>query len=146
MRKLISVALILQAVLSCLTACNFTQNLSGTLADEAEATSQVEKMMMALAQNRTSDAEKLMHPQASEKSGAAMAQMSDFLAGRTVVDMELRNINVKTSTGTSGKIRQEEAAYQVTLTDGTVIYLNVVYLSNPAGIGFTAFQLVLGIV
>lgn len=146
MKKLISVALIFLAILSCLTACNFTQNLSGALADEAEATSQVEKMMTALAQNRISDAEKLMHPQASEKSDAAMMQMSDFLAGRAAVAMKLRNINVKTSAGTSGKIRQEEVAYQVTLTDGAVIYLNVIYLSNNAGSGFTSFQLVLGIV
>jgi hypothetical protein len=60
--------------------------------------------------------------------------------------MELKNINVKASTGTSGKIRQEDVAYQVTLTDGAVIYLNVGYLSNRAGTGFTSFQLVLGVV
>ena len=146
MKKLISVALILLAVFGCLTGCNFTQKLSGALADEAESTPQVENMMTALAQNRTSDAEKLMHPQVSEKSDAAMMQMSDFLAGRAAVSMELKNINVKTSAGTSGKIRQEEVAYQVTLTDGAVIYINVIYLSNNAGSGFTSFQLALGVV
>ena len=45
-----------------------------------------------------------------------------------------------------GKARQEQVAYQVTLTDGSVIYLNVVYLSNTAGAGFVSFQLVLGVV
>jgi hypothetical protein len=60
--------------------------------------------------------------------------------------MELRSIIVNTSAGTSGKSRQERVAYQVTLTDGAVIYLNVVYFSNNDGKGFSAFQLVLGVV
>lgn len=146
MKKLVCFVLVQLALLSCLTACNFTQNMSGAFAGEAESTSKVEEMMMALAENRASDAKTLMHPQVAEKTDAAIAQMSDYLVGREVSSMELRSIGVNTSTGTSGKTRQEQVAYQVTLADGAVIYINVVYLSNNAGTGFASFQLVLGVV
>lgn len=146
MKKLICLVSVLLILLSCLTACNFTQKMSGALAGEAECTPKVQEMMTALAENRTTDAKAMMHPQAAETSDAAIAQMRDYMTGREVSAMELKSININTSTGTSGKTRQEQAAYQVTLTDGAVIYLNAVYLSNNAGTGFASFQLVLGVV
>ena len=60
--------------------------------------------------------------------------------------MEVTGITVNTSAGTSGNVRQERVNYQVTLTDGAVIYLNVAYLSNNQGTGFASFQIVLGVV
>lgn len=146
MKKLICFSLVLLILLGCLTACNFTQNMSGAIAGEAEATPKVEEMLMALAKGSTSDAKSLMHPQVAETSNNAIAQMSAYLAGRKASAIELKNISVNTSTGTSGKTRQEQVAYQVALTDGAVIYLNVVYLSNNQGTGFASFQLVLGVV
>lgn len=146
MKKTVCLVLVLLALFSCLTACNFTQNLSGALAGNAESTPKVKEMMIALAENRTSDAKALMHPQTAEDSDIAIAQMSDYLDGRKPDSIELKNINVNTSTGTSGKTRQEQAGYQVTLTDGDVIYLSVVYLSSNDGVGFSSFQLVLGVV
>lgn len=146
MKKLICFVLAVLVLGSCMTACNFTKNLSGALAENAESTAKVEEMMEALAENRSPEAKALMHPDASGKSDAAITQMSDYLAGRKVRSMELKNINVNTSSGTSGNTKQENVAYQATLTDGSVIYLNVVYLSNRAGTGFTSFQLVLGVV
>ena len=146
MKKCICLALVLITLLSCLTACNFTQTMSGALAGEAESASKVDEMMKALAENRTTDAKSLMHPQVAEKADAAIIQMSTYLAGREASDLKLTGINVQTSASTSGKTRQEQTTYQVTLTDGAVIYLNVVYLSNNAGVGFTSFQLVLGVV
>ncbi|MBE6797935.1 MAG: hypothetical protein E7531_06345 [Ruminococcaceae bacterium] len=146
MKKLISVALIVLALLSCLTACSFTQNMSGVLAGDAECTPKVEEMLSVLAENNTSDAKALMHPQSSDKSDAAIEQMSTYLAGREADSMELQNINVSTSTGTSGRTSQEQVSYRVNLSDGEVIYLNVVYLSNKDGTGFASFQIVLGVV
>ena len=146
MKKMICFALVLLALLGCLTACNFTQNMSGAIAGEAEATPKVEEMVAALADGRASDAKALMHPQMAATSDSAIAQMSAYLAGRKASAMELKSINISTSTGTAGKTRQERVAYQVTLTDGTVIFLNVVYLSDNKGTGFAAFQLVLGVV
>ena len=146
MKKIICFGLVLLALLGCLTACNFTQNMSGAIVGEAEATPKVEEMMAALADDNTSDAKALLHPQVAETSDNAIAQMSAYLAGRKASAIELTSINVNTSTGTAGKVRQERVAYQVTLTDGAVIFLNVVYLSNNQGTGFASFQLVLGVI
>ena len=146
MKKLICFGLVLLALLGCLTACNFTQNMSGAIAGEAEATPKVEEMMAALADDNTSDAKALLHPQVAETSDNAIAQMSTYLAGRKVSAIELISINISTSTGTAGKTRQEQVGYQVTLTDGAVIFLNAVYLSDNQGTGFASFQLVLGVV
>ncbi len=146
MKKIICFSLIIFTMLGCLTACSFTQNLSGALADEAEATEKVEEMLLALAENRTSDAKTLMHPQATGNIDSALTQISGYLAGRKADSMELENINISTSTGTSGKTRQEQVVYRVTLSDSDVIYLNAVYFSNKDGAGFVSFQLVLGVV
>lgn len=145
MKKLLCLALVLLAAFGCLTACNFTQTMSG-LKGNAESTPKVEEMMTALAEKRTTDAKALMHPQITNDLNSSLSQMSSYLNGRKASSMELININITTSTGTSGKALQEQAAYKVTLNDGAVIYLNTVYLSNNAGSGFVSFQLVLGIV
>lgn len=146
MKKTISIALILVLVLGCLTACNFTQNLSGALAGEAEATPKVEEMMKALSANGIAEAKALLHSEASNVSDDAITQMSDYLDGREVSNMELINININTTTGTSGKARQERVGYRATLSDGAVVYLNAIYLDNDKDCGFISFQLVLGIV
>ena len=146
MKKLLCISLILLATFSCLTACNFTQNVSGALAGELEATPKVEELLTALAEKRISDAKAYIHPQKAEQSDVSIAQMSNYISGRKASAIEPESINVNTSTGTSGKIRQEQVIYRVTLNDGDAIYLNVVYLSNNTGTGFASFQLVLGIV
>ena len=129
-----------------LTSCTFNSNVSGLLAGEAEATAEVEEMMLAMAENRESDAKALMHPQATEEADAAIAQMSTYLDGRKVDSMEPTSINVNTSTGTSGETREEQVTYRVTLDDGVVIHLNVVHLSDNDGSGFSTFQVVIGLV
>lgn len=146
MKKVFSLSLVLAVLVGCLAACNFQSNLSGALAGDAESTLKVEEMMQALAENRTSDAKALLHPQKAEQAEAALTQLSAYLAGRKADALEQMNINIKTFSGASGKTRQEQVSYQVTLTDGAVIYLNVVYLSDNAGTGFSSFQLVLGVV
>jgi len=51
MKKILCFTLVLLVLIGCLTACNFTQNMSGAIAGEAEATPKVEEMMSALAEN-----------------------------------------------------------------------------------------------
>lgn len=146
MKKLVCILLVSVLLLGCLSGCNFTERMSGAFAGQAEATPKVEQMLAALAQDSTADAKALLHPQAAETADAAIAQMSDYLAGRNVKTVALINLNVSTSTGTAGKVRQENGGYRVTLEDDTVVYINAVYLSNPQGTGFSSFQLVLGVV
>lgn len=145
MKKILCFALVL-LVLGSFTACNFTQNMSGMMAGEAEATPKVEEMMAALSAANTADAKALLHPQVAETSDNAIAQMSAYLAGRTAETMEVTGITVNTSAGTSGNVRQERVNYRVTLADGAAIFLNVLYLSNNQGTGFASFQIVLGVV
>lgn len=146
MKKLICFVLMFVVLCSCLTACNFTRKISGSLAGEAEATPKVKQMMTALATNNTAEAKNLLHPKAAETSVTAIEQMSEYLDTREVDSMEQENIKVNTSAGTSGKTRQEQVVYRVTLTDGDIIYLNVFYYSDKSGTGFISFQFVLGIV
>jgi hypothetical protein len=87
-----------------------------------------------------------MHPEAVAKADNRIPQMSDFLAGRTVAEMNQKGVRVNTSTGTAGKTRQEVTNFQVLLEDGTEIYVAATYYSDNAGEGFVSFQLVLGIV
>ena len=82
MKKIICFGLVLLALFGCLTACNFTQNMSGAIAGEAEATPKVEEMMAALANDNASDAKALLHPQVAETSDQEIAQMSAYLEGR----------------------------------------------------------------
>ena len=145
MKKAIYLTLTLM-LLGCLTACGFNVNVNNAVNAKAESAPKVEEMMQALTENRLADAKVLMHPQVAEKSEAALAQVSDYLAGRNADSIEPINVSVKTSTGTSGKARQEQMVYQVALPDGVTVFLNVVYLSNDAGSGFASFQLVLGVV
>lgn len=146
MKKVICLILALAAMLSCLTACRFSQNASGAMAGKAESAPKAEEMMASLAAGSISDAKALMHPQVAENADQAIAQMSAYLAGRKTSAMEQKSITVNTSTGTAGNSRQERVAYQVTLSDGAVIYINSIYLSDKLGTGFVSFQLILGVV
>ena len=146
MKRKIGFALVLALLLGCLAGCNFTANLSGALAGEPEAEPKVTEMMTALSQGNTADALALLHPQATETAEHAVGQMESYLAGRTVSEMEQISININTSTGTAGTTRQERVGYRVKLSDGDVIFINALYLTNSAGKGFASFQLVLGVV
>lgn len=133
-------------LLCSLTACGFIENIFDKLEDKAEATAKVEEMMTALTENRIDDAKALMHPDASEMSDTIIAQMRDYIAGRQVESIEMTGINVHVSKSTTGSIRKEDVSYEVALSDGETINLEVVYVSDVAASGFYSFQLVLGVV
>ena len=133
------------AILLSITGCNFTQNMAGVMAGEAQATPKVEEMMTVLAEKRTTDAKALMHPDMADRSDAAISQVMEYLNGRKATAMEVASIQVNSSAGTSGTMRKENLAYKVTLSDNTMIYLNVIYLSDNSGDGFLSFQVVLGV-
>lgn len=146
MKKTIWFALLILSIVSCFTACNFTTNIMDSTKNKAESTPHVEEMMSAIVEKRVSDAKSLLHPQANENTDDAIEQMVNYVNGRTVSSMELLNIKVSTSKGTSGQMRQEQVAYQVVMADGEIFYLNAVYVIGDEGNGFASFQLVLGIV
>ena len=91
------------------------------------------------------DSSALLHPDAPEDSDNAIAQMSIYLAGRETESIELKNLNMNSSGGIKDKKREEQGTYQVTLNDGTDLSVNMVYVSDSTGSGFTSFQLMLGV-
>jgi hypothetical protein len=144
-RFLAVVAMLL--ILCLLTGCSFTTNYSDNVGKTAaESTEKVSQMLQALVDGDMDAAMALMHPEAVAKADNRIPQMSDFLAGRTVAEMNQKGVRVNTSTGTAGKTRQEVTNFQVLLEDGTEIYVAATYYSDNAGEGFVSFQLVLGIV
>ena len=133
-------------IIGCLTACNFSSNISSSLHENAESSAKAEKMINALAENRIEDARDMMHSNVVASNDDALNQMIDYLDGRDADSMEPENINISSSVGTSGKIRQESVVYKVTLTDNSVIRVKAIYLSDSSDSGFIAFQISLGVV
>ena len=145
MKKWISLVLILLVAMSCLAGCNFSQNVSGALAGKTEVTSKAEEMLAALADNCIADAQDLLHPEERDEAADALAQLVDYIDGRETAKLELTNIHVQSSVGTSGTVKQETVSYRVTLTDNSVFSIHTVYLTDMRGSGFSVFQLVLGV-
>jgi hypothetical protein len=103
----------------------------------------VEEMLSALAENDMSAAEALLHPQIADDSGDMLERLADYIDGRKAESVEVTSVSINTFTGTGGKSRQEEISYEVKLDDGDSVFLNVVYLSDNQGEGFSVFQIVL---
>lgn len=143
MKKSISFILVVTVLLCCFTSCDITANFSDALSGKAESTPKVEEMLSALAENDMSAAESLLHPQIADDSGDMLERLADYIDGRKAESVEVTSIGINTFTGTGGKSRQEEISYEVKLDDGDSVSLNVVYLSDNQGEGFSVFQIVL---
>lgn len=146
MKRILCMILVLSAILCIFTACDFAQNLTDTLEEKSESATKVEELLAALSEKRMDDAKALMHPSVNENASAGLEQMMDYIDGRKVVSMELSGINVSVSSGTAGKVSEEHIGYILTLSDGVIISTDAVYLSNSAGVGFTSFGLVIGVI
>ena len=146
MRRIICLTLVILSIISCLAACDIANNMMDDMEKNAESTPKIQEMMSLLTENRLSEAKKLLHPNANENADDVLEQIATYINGRNAISMELTNIKTSSSTGTSGKARQEQITYRVTLTDGEIVSLNAVYLSNNEGTGFTFIQLSLGTV
>ena len=144
MKKFFCFVSVLAILIGCLSACSFPQKMFDNLTEESEAMPKAEEMLLALAENRLTDAEALLHPSVSQ-SGDRLSQIADFLAGRKSTALTVKNITINGTAGTAGKARKETLTYQVTLSDDTVVYISVVHLTDRQGSGFTTFQLTLGI-
>ncbi len=143
MKKSISLILVFLLLLGSFTACDITTNFSDALSGKAESTPKVEEMLSALAENDMSAAEALLHPQIADDSDDMLERLADYIDGRKAESVEVTSVSINTSTGTGGKSRQEEISCEVKLDDGDSVALNVVYLSDNQGEGFTVFQIVL---
>ncbi len=147
MKKWIYAITVTAILIALLSGCNFNTNYSGApAAMPMEADTMVEQMLTALTGADAEKAKALLHADIAEQSDAAIAQMTEYIAGREVTKLERTSLNIKTTTGTAGKVRQGDASFRVQLSDGAEFYLAVTYVSGTGGKGFTAVQIVLGVV
>ncbi len=146
MKRRICFVALLMALICILTACNFNSNMVDSSGKaEMQSEKKVQEMMTALANKDKDTAIALMHEEVAAKSEAAVQQLSEFLAGRKVTKLERTSLQVQTSSGTGGKVRQEQAAFRAELEDGVVVYLSVTHVSSNGKEGFYTFQIVLGV-
>lgn len=145
MKKKGFLIILMMFIIGCFTACNFTKAIYDSVKENAIATPKVSEMMVALSEERISDATALMHPLASEDSDIALRKMSSYLNGRDVYSIEMVSINTTSSVGTEGKVKQEQVVYQVVLSDDELLYINALYRSDNNSAGFMTFYLLLGV-
>lgn len=147
MKKWICLLSVMAVLVCLLSACNFNTNFfDGTGSTQAQSLNDVKEMLNALSQGDTEKAKSLMHPQVVAQSDAAIAQMTEYLAGRKLVQLEQTGLQVSTGTGSSGNIRQEKASFRADMEDGTSVYIAIGHISDKEGKGFASFQVVLGLV
>lgn len=144
MKRLISLALVLLLMIGCMASCDLLNSAMGKFEEKAESSLKVEEMLSALSQKRIDDAKRLMHPSVSDTT--ALDGLAEYLNGRTVTAMQLVGINIKSEVGTNGNVSTEELSYKTTLSDGSIIYVSSVYVSNNSGVGFTSFSMSMGII
>ncbi|MBE6960584.1 MAG: nuclear transport factor 2 family protein [Ruminococcaceae bacterium] len=151
MKKLVCIALAVMCLL--MAGCNFNTNFSnnGINVAQMEATPQVGQMLNALAAKDVEAALALMHPsvvnnaQKKENVKAMLQQMMNFVDGRDFQALSQRSLNVKSSIGSQGNVKQEVAMFQVNIGE-EVCYLSVTSVTQDGKTGFTSYQLVLGVV
>ena len=151
MKKLIALFAATILILS-LTGCNFNSTFTDSVGTkEMAAKEQVAQMMEALTYKDMDAALALMHPDVladaknKEIVTDRLQQMMDYVDSRKVLSLTQQSLNVKSSSGTAGNVKQEQAAFQVMFAEETV-YISVVYLTQNGSSGFTSYQLVLGVV
>ena len=149
MKRFVCLTLVLAALFCLMTSCDLAQNLADNILDNLEgnikSSSKIDDMMAALAEGRADDAKALMHPENSFYADEGIKQMIDFLDGRTPVSKEGTGVSINANASTSGSERMENVSYKVTLSDGSSIHVNAIYLEDQFGEGFTYFQISIGI-
>ena len=144
MRRFLCLALILAALLCCFTACDLeglVNNMASNLENQSVSAQLVKDAMTALCENRPDDVKALMHPSVADKADDGISQMIAFLDGREVSAMNLQNINLSTAGGD----KEESLIYAVELSDGKMVFVQALYLSDDDGAGFSEFQFVMGV-
>ena len=144
MKKRICALLALLTVMSCLTACSFTQNIIGAPKTMVVSNSKVRIMIEYLAANDMSGAKLMLHPRAGESLDVVLGQMRDYLGGRNIFTLGTRDACISTTIGASGEIMQETCTFEVIMRDDSSFYVYATYLSDSEGEGLTDLQFVFG--
>ena len=146
MKKLICLILVLTTAICCLSSCEFLEKILGSMEKKAEAPAKIDEMMTAIAENNVAAAIALLHPDVAQGAESGFERLCEYVDGRTVTEKKLQGISIDTRTefGSSVTEREEQLTYKLTMNDGEVIELSVVYVSNEDGSGFYSFQISFG--
>ena len=151
MKKITALLLITVLILP-LAGCNFNSSISDSGGNlEMEAKQQVADMLEAMTQKDMEAVLALMYPDLLEDEIKKLPvidqlqQIMDYVDGRKVLSFEQLSVNVKNSSGTAGKVKQEQAVFKVMLAEETV-YVSVTYLTQNGKSGFISYQMILGVV
>ena len=150
--KIITALLLITVLILPLAGCNFNSSISDSGGNlEMEAKQQVADMLEAMTQKDMEAVLALMYPDLLEDEIKKLPvidqlqQIMDYVDGRKVLSFEQLSVNVKNSSGTAGKVKQEQAVFKVMLAEETV-YVSVTYLTQNGKSGFISYQMILGVV
>lgn len=150
--KRITALLLITVLMLPLAGCNFNSSFTDSLGvKEMAAKQQVADMLEAMTQKDMEAVLALMYPDMladevkKESVIDQLQQIMDYVDGRKVLSLTQQSINVKSSSGTAGTVKQEQAVFQVMFAEETV-YVSVTYLAQNGKSGFISYQLVLGVV
>ena len=141
MKKVLICLLLVGCLL--LTGCNLSYTNSLPSA-ELKSVESFNTILTALSTGDIAAAKALMYPEVAEASVAPLTQISEFLDGRKVTKLEKVANQVRSSTGTQGKIWEEKEQYTAVLEDETPVAFVIFYYEQGTDVGFTSVQLVLG--
>ena len=132
MKKFFGVTVVLLALLLALSAC------SGDITSTAEPL--IQEFVTALAMEDMDAAEELTHPAGrQEEARAALEEIAEFLDGRAATACSIQEWDAYKRVG--GSEMTESGNAEVTLDDGTIIYVRYVYAVTEEGMGFTTFRI-----
>ena len=141
MKRIICLALVLCALVCCLSSCAVAEGLLVGLftAGTSDIDGNVENMITALSEGRESDALALMHTSVRAGCEENLKTLVDFIDGRKIDSIKQTGYYINTQVGIGGAVVQEQITYDVLFTDGTAIGVNAIYLTNVADQGFYRF-------
>jgi len=150
--KRIMVLLLITVLILPLMGCNFNTSFNDSLGiKDMEAKQQVADMLEAMTKKDMDAVLAFMYPDLLEDENKKLSvidqlqQIMDYVDGRKALSFEQLSVNVKNSSGTAGKVKQEQAVFKVMFAEETV-YVSVTYLTQNGKSGFISYQLVLGVV
>lgn len=131
------------ALLLTLCGCHFNFSTAGI--EGAAASLPVSEMLQAASDNDYEAFSAHLHPDLTPdaaKNGFSM--ISGYLAGAKVTDVECCGINTTSSISTGGSNKTVTASYLASFDTGSLL-VDVVYVKDDAGEGFTEFLCKIGI-
>ncbi len=134
MKKVFSTIVLVALCMGLLSACQVTY-------PDSESDSYFENTMELLSAGDIKAAKRLNCVIAGNVMETQLQAAMEYLAGRKVTEYKKTSSEITNQNRSSGPITQEDATYEVTLDDGTVLTFHTFYSDGLGVKGFTSFKL-----